>query len=610
MAMTAKGKKMMGRLITIAVLLAIVAGGGMYFYRGLAPEATKSVTLTGDVGTKDFDGVRVQAKAEDKITVAKSAPARVNEVEIRWGVIPWNSMAGINHANGGPVTMMGSIAQKYGLNLRIIPQDMYGDQRAGLIACATEMHENGTTECTRGYTHTAMMGDAAGWYMQDLNAELAKLGPEYQAEIIGGFGRSLGEDAFMGPKECQTNPDACRGLRFAGVQGDGDINCALSWAQLNNIPVNPNGSTYDPDALNWMYTGSFDEADKAYINDYCEELPVVRNGKLTGEKKNVCISGTATWTPGDVNVARLKGGIVKIYSTYENGGQMPNAVIGIKKWNTAHPDLLARWFAAGFEGGYEVRTSSEALTLAGQASYAIYQTEVMTAKDWTRYYKRRLTEDKTGQDVWLGGSQAFVLDEALAFYGVDKSAGEPFRRSYVYYGDLAVTMWPSDISSYPAWDDVFNPTYLEAAAKLLKGEERGAQVMASAQPDFTQANTGPTTVIGSRDWNIEFRSGSSEFDPSASKTLDELATVLILADNTRVEIHGHTDSQGEAEFNQTLSEGRAFSVSGYLKDKAPNAFREGRVDVFAHGESNPVAPNSTAQGRAQNRRVEVKVFAL
>lgn len=593
-------------LFLLVLVIGGLAGSGMFVYRQLAPEATESVTLTGERGTQDFQGVNVRADALDKVTVPEKTPAQVSGSEIRWGVIPWNSMAGINHANGGPQTMKGSIAERWNLNLRIIPQDMYGDQRANLIACATEMYENKSSECTRGYTHTAMMGDAAAWYMRDLNVELLKLGPEYQAQIIGGFGRSLGEDAFMGPKACVKDPGACRGLRFAGVQGDGDINVALTWAQLNQIPVNPNGSTYDPDALNFMYTGSFNEADKAYIGNFCEDLPVVRGGKRTGQTQNVCIAGTCTWTPGDVNVAKLKGGIVKIYSTWENGGQMPNAVIGIRKWDEAHADLIARWFAAGFEGGYEVRTNEEALTLSGQASFAIYQTDVVTAKDWARYYTRRETEDKQGELVSLGGSQAFVLEEALAFYGILKNAGEPFRRSYEYYGDLAVKLWPESIDSYPAWETVFNPRYLQAAAQL-KGVEHGTSVRVTSRTDFAQPVAGPTTTIGSRNWDIKFQTGSATFDASSATQLDELTSLLILAENTRVEIHGHTDGQGATDANQALSEARAFAVSHYLMRKAPDAFRVGRVEVFAHGEMNPVAPNTTAQGMALNRRVEVKV---
>jgi OOP family OmpA-OmpF porin len=63
------------------------------------------------------------------------------------------------------------------------------------------------------------------------------------------------------------------------------------------------------------------------------------NGKLTGETKNVCADAVATWTPGDVTVATQKGGVARVISTAPNeyANQMPHVIIGIHKWNRAHP---------------------------------------------------------------------------------------------------------------------------------------------------------------------------------------------------------------------------------------------------------------------------------
>ena len=54
-----------------------------------------------------------------------------------------------------------------------------------------------------------------------------------------------------------------------------------------------------------------------------------------------------------------------------------------------------------------------------------------------------------------------------------------------------------------------------------------------------------------------------------------------------------------------LSESRAFAVKQWLESKAPVNFPSGRLRVFSHGQENPIAPNSTNEGRAQNRRVEI-----
>ena len=62
---------------------------------------------------------------------------------------------------------------------------------------------------------------------------------------------------------------------------------------------------------------------------------------------------------------------------------------------------------------------------------------------------------------------------------------------------------------------------------------------------------------------------------------------------------------GAVDANQKLSEERAFAVKAWLEQQSATNFPAGRVRVFAHGSTNPVAPNSTPDGRAQNRRVEI-----
>ena len=71
-----------------------------------------------------------------------------------------------------------------------------------------------------------------------------------------------------------------------------------------------------------------------------------------------------------------------------------------------------------------------------------------------------------------------------------------------------------------------------------------------------------------------------------------------------LEIHGHTDDQGDDAKNQKLSDDRAAAVKKYLTDKG---IADNRTKSYGHGETMPVADNKTSAGRAQNRRVEFKV---
>ena len=87
--------------------------------------------------------------------------------------------------------------------------------------------------------------------------------------------------------------------------------------------------------------------------------------------------------------------------------------------------------------------------------------------------------------------------------------------------------------------------------------------------------------------------------------MHEILADLVVASGTLVELHGHTDNAGNAEANMKLSEDRAFAVKRWLEKQAPSSFPEDRVKVMAHGQTEPVAPNSTAEGKAKNRRVVV-----
>jgi len=88
--------------------------------------------------------------------------------------------------------------------------------------------------------------------------------------------------------------------------------------------------------------------------------------------------------------------------------------------------------------------------------------------------------------------------------------------------------------------------------------------------------------------------------------LTELSRILNKYEDTNIMLVGHTDSTGSPEYNQGLSERRADSVANYLATQQVNA---GRFTTEGYGESQPVATNDTEAGRAQNRRVEVAIWA-
>ena len=102
-----------------------------------------------------------------------------------------------------------------------------------------------------------------------------------------------------------------------------------------------------------------------------------------------------------------------------------------------------------------------------------------------------------------------------------------------------------------------------------------------------------------------FDTNSAKLKASAYAELDAYAEFLTAYPNQKVTVTGHTDSRGEASYNQQLSEKRANAVKTYLVNKGIDA---SRMETHGAGETQPIADNKTRDGRAQNRRVEVELI--
>ena len=105
--------------------------------------------------------------------------------------------------------------------------------------------------------------------------------------------------------------------------------------------------------------------------------------------------------------------------------------------------------------------------------------------------------------------------------------------------------------------------------------------------------------------DCNFETGKADLEEDSYKVLDELVAYLNRKDDERIELQGHTDNVGSAKSNLILSEARANTVRTYLLSKGidPN-----RVTAKGYGMTVPVESNKTAEGRAHNRRTEVKIL--
>ena len=104
--------------------------------------------------------------------------------------------------------------------------------------------------------------------------------------------------------------------------------------------------------------------------------------------------------------------------------------------------------------------------------------------------------------------------------------------------------------------------------------------------------------------SVLFQSAQSTLMPAAQIKLDQVAKALMAVSERNIIVEGYTDSQGSASYNQTLSQNRADTVRNYLVRRG---YPSNRIRAQGMGEGSPVADNSSAEGRANNRRVEIVI---
>lgn len=150
---------------------------------------------------------------------------------------------------------------------------------------------------------------------------------------------------------------------------------------------------------------------------------------------------------------------------------------------------------------------------------------------------------------------------------------------------------------------------------FLFSKNSGQNVAQEAEPEVTEAAATALEPEGnlddeackgrfeilSRTDNIYFASGSANLDKRSEPLLDSLVDIILRCPDLKIEVGGHTDSDGSAASNQRLSERRAAAVENYLYGKNVSGTR---ITSVGYGEAKPIASNNTPDGKRRNRRIE------
>ena len=141
--------------------------------------------------------------------------------------------------------------------------------------------------------------------------------------------------------------------------------------------------------------------------------------------------------------------------------------------------------------------------------------------------------------------------------------------------------------------------YLDNKEKQLRQQMAGTGVEVNRNADGSVGLIMPG--------NITFDTNKSNIKPNFYSTLDKVAQTLTQDNKSGILVTGYTDSTGNDAINIPLSQARAQSVANYLVSRGVST---SRINAQGHGAANPIASNATAEGREQNRRVEISIYAI
>jgi outer membrane protein OmpA-like peptidoglycan-associated protein len=173
------------------------------------------------------------------------------------------------------------------------------------------------------------------------------------------------------------------------------------------------------------------------------------------------------------------------------------------------------------------------------------------------------------------------------------------NRLAVWYQDARVRIYVNDQRAVDLNQMEFKPwsrTYLDFTSD--SPVELGAVRMAESMPDISQVLLSTGKYVSHA---IQFDTGSDRLRPESINVIKEVAAALQKQPEIKLRVEGHTDSTGDATSNLDLSKRRAESVKGALVKLGISA---DRLTTEGFGQTKPMAPNDTPQGRAENRRVE------
>lgn len=261
--------------------------------------------------------------------------------------------------------------------------------------------------------------------------------------------------------------------------------------------------------------------------------------------------------------------------------------------------------SAGMEAFYTVPAS-------GEHAYLVSEDQAIGSSD---IFQIQLAESARPDPVVIVYGKVFnqktkqPLESEITYYKGEKNKAEGYARSNTSDGSYQLVLPLGTAYSITARKTGFSKdtkevdltktdkdtTRIERNFYLLPAPGSVAEKSGQVNEQYNSSNTLKEVLY--------FDYNQSNTRNKSQPNLEELFKSLQAEASIKIELHGHTDSKGNEAYNQTLSRKRAEYVKNYLTSRGIDA---SRISIKFHGESQPITKNTTPEGRAKNRRVEVK----
>ncbi|MEM1288870.1 MAG: OmpA family protein [Pseudomonadota bacterium] len=589
------------------------------------------VTVTGSFPDETtrmavLDTIRADLGSEtlvDETSLARGAPLDYSSLAAFAAAGLSNLASGTASLNGGSLTVEGIAASTEGLDAE---QSRLASLPSGLSLASVSIDPPLADPFTWGAGASAdgvsltgfvpseearalIIEAAGGAAMVDDQMEIASGAPDgfvAAAEaLLGQFPSLESPAATLSGTEATLSGDAVDAAGFDAVNaflGQVPPGYDSLSGQIRPPLAAPFSTSLDKDGDSFVLSGALpSETSRALITDafdmagfdYTDETTIAR-----GAPEGLDIA--QTFVDGASLLAQLSSGALSL-----TDGAL--SLTGQAVSFTASEELTA---AAQSLGGGAVELTSD--IVAGPASPFVFRADA-TAGSVTLagFIPSEAQRDTVLVDVEALFPQALVRDELQIADGAPDGFGAIVSAGLRGIGRLENGAFElSDTAVTVSGGALHGRSVAQIEADLASAAPGqfsiGAQIDALPPPsavDDTECQLLFARLLA--DNTIRFDTGTAAIDPLSFGLLDRIVRTLQSCPEARVEVGGHTDSDGGDDLNQRLSEARANAVRDYV---LAADVREDRVDAIGYGETDPIADNATEEGRARNRRIEITVI--